>query len=191
MARIPVEEAASRHEVEAAIKGLTEADHLRILKYANLKAQGLDCSNQELINEAFALALNPAGEKHFRRWRKGQLPFLHLILGAIRSTASNWRKKKKSDPHFVEPNAVEDEPASMAKSRELELSQHLVRKEMLQKIKDEFRNDQLVLDIIDGFAERMARAEIIEVLEIDENTYDAAARRLRRKANSLYPKGEN
>lgn len=186
--RIPIERAASRAEVEAAIQGMTEADTIRVDRFARFKAEQIGCLSAELLNEAIVAVLDPESR---RRWEKDSVPFVQFLVGAIRSTASSWAKARSREPEFVTPVEGQGDPIQQAQSREANPDRPVIARAMVSEIRSHFREDKLVLDIMDGLSEGMSRAEIIDVLDLDATAYDTAVRRLRRGALSMFPERMN
>lgn len=184
--QLPNEQIASRVDIEAAIRSLTDADKTRINDYAEFLAWKVDCGKEELINEAMSAVLDTENR---RRWKKDRVSFLQLLLGTIRSLASNWAKQRSRRLETLVSKDGSTSPIQRAHSREPDPERAAISRDILDRIRAEFASDQLVLDIIGGL-DGMTRSEIIAALDIDETTYDSAARRLRRRAHQLFPQGE-
>src|SRR5437016_5523433 len=100
--RIPVENAASLDEIEAAINALTATDLGRIRGAARLLLYGLGPLGgrmdwRELYNKAILAFYRVGG----RRWKKGEVDFVKTVVEAMRSIASHWKSKAAAEQSVV------------------------------------------------------------------------------------------
>ena len=75
-----------------AIQSLSDADNLRLEKFARFRIRGLGRASagrdwRDLLGEALAATLDP----NHRRWNKS-VTFVQHLLGAMRSISTAWRK---------------------------------------------------------------------------------------------------
>jgi hypothetical protein len=88
--------------VRAAIEGLSEADLLRLEKFARYRVKGvgrmaLGRDHNDLLADAIADTLDPTK----RRWNKA-VTFVQHLLGAMRSISSHWREQFDPDEARLE-----------------------------------------------------------------------------------------
>ncbi|MCI0724302.1 MAG: hypothetical protein L0338_35865 [Acidobacteria bacterium] len=186
--RIPKEQAASPLEVSAAIKGLTRPQLLRLEKYARFLIRGLphraSRDHEDLLQEAMKATLN--GD---RRWNRQKVPdfYVHL-LGVMRSSANHWLEQAQREPVSTEadvlvtqPNGETQSPLELAPSCSPDAERTLAAKQRLDEIDRIFGEDALVSLIIAGLREGRNGPEIQALLDVSQNDYDAALKRMRRR----------
>jgi hypothetical protein len=208
---VPEEEAANLDEVVAAIDGLKPAEWLRLRKFASLRMAGLSDGRrqgEDLLQEAFTRtasgALRADGQdgdtglgadgpsekpKRARRWRRS-VPFVHHLLGVMRSTSTAWRDA--ANPAVV----VSLSAVPLADGSALDLQEgapdsrrRLVAAELLASIRREFEGDDVVLAVIDGLASGMSQPEIADDMGVHLLVVTSALKKLRRHVKELYGKG--
>lgn len=100
--RVPEEKAASQDEIQTAIHSLTEAELLRLEKFARWRIRGLGRASggrdwEDLLGETLTATLD---DDH-RRWNKS-VSFVQHLLGAMRSISTAWKKKFDPDEAYLE-----------------------------------------------------------------------------------------
>jgi hypothetical protein len=183
-------EYAGRAEVEQALLGLSEADLLRLHRFANWKARSLRGSSKgrdgdDLLQEAVMSTLVGAeGTEDGRKWNK-KIPFRQHLEGAIRSTASHWRREAQLEPETLETDLsrVTDEgeetnEAALAPDSEPGPERIAEARENLAQVMSYFAEDDNAVLVLEGLREGLKRSEMLE-LGITSADYDAALKRIR------------
>lgn len=171
------DEYASDAEVEAALRGLTAAQTLRLSQVAEFRARavatlGLGLSGDDLLQEAIGRTLS--GD---RRWRKSKVGFERHLRETIRSIVSHAPDEFRgglptlSDPHD-EGEALLGRPPTAERIA--------AAREALAKIEAKFADDDEVLLVIEGLATEMNGPEIQRELDLTQNQYETIMTRLRR-----------
>ena len=186
------EEAASPEEIGAAVEGLGTADWSRLRSFARFRMAGLSPEQlkartyEDLLGEAIARAAT--GD---RRWRR-TIPFVHFLLGAMRSISTAWRSEANPDPAALEPSSLIDgqttpDPLDSAAGTEPDRLRIILARERLAAIRSHFAADEMVLLLIDGLEQGLEVAETAAELGIEQKSVEAALKKLRRHTRSLFP----
>lgn len=171
---------ATPEEVEAAIKGVSDADALRLGRvgefYArNLAGLGLGISGDDLLAEA--MKRTHQGRRH---WKKKKVTFVKHLCEAMRSIASHAPDKLHG---AVIVAAAEDTGpgTAVAIATPFPDARRLTSaKEQLAEIRAAFADDEEVGLVIECMADRAKGPEIQADLGITEKQYEAIMLRLRR-----------
>lgn len=210
---MPPKSSSERHatveELSQAIAQLTKAELLRLTYRAKLLAWGTEYSHPlELFNEACKRALIAAsgdrrdGERG-RPWPIDRVPLPAFLSGCMDSIAEASRDsayQTKTDRLEAVASEAGDVDAVIHKAglwnadvveQAVEAEDIAERLEGAQRdaeaIEKHFANDQDVLAVIEGEKAGLSVAEVLEMFEIDQTTYDSARRKLRRKVDKLMP----
>lgn len=169
----------SRHrspeELRAFIEGLSDEDGLRLTAAAaRLARTSCWTTAKDLLHSAFVAAM--CGE---RRCPAGTNP-LAFLINAMRSILSNERAKDTRS-EFVD---LEDEQnqhlAVNPESPERVRERHDLLLELENAIRKEFGDDDRPVMVYEGRIEGMSRAEIRDLLEMEQTPFESLERRLRR-----------
>jgi DNA-directed RNA polymerase specialized sigma24 family protein len=194
------EKVATVEEIRQAVEKLTKSEWAKLHSFARNRARmmalrGSAFTEEDLVREAILALLEER-----RTWNPKKVDFVGLLIGAIRSIASNY-KAATEDGDFalpasqiVSPEEDEDEPSSpteMFPDGRPTPEQAAVVSNLLSEVHESFSDDAEALVIMDGWRDRMSGTEIIEALEIDRSTYETIARRIRRKTAARWPKGSH
>lgn len=205
----PTDEYATAEEFAAAVAQLTTTELIRLKKRAAILLWGSEYSNpMELLNEAVKRTLIAAtgdrkdGERG-RPWPKNRvvLPaFLSMCMQSIADSSQDSIAQTMTDgleamadsrgetgtvlhgAGFSHPDIVEQALVS-----EEDAERQAAAKQDVAIIQRHFAADQAVLAVIEGEKEELSVAEVLEMFEIDQKTYDSARRRLRRQVDKLMP----
>ncbi len=205
----PTDEYATAEEFAAAVAQLTTSELIRLKKRAAILLWGSEYSNpMELLNEAVKRTLIAAtgdrkdGERG-RPWPKNRvvLPaFLSMCMQSIADSSQDSIAQTMTDgleamadsrgetgtvlhgAGFSHPDIVEQALVS-----EEDAERQAAAKQDVAIIQRHFAADQAVLAVIEGEKEELSVAEVLEMFEIDQKTYDSARRRLRRQVDKLMP----
>jgi hypothetical protein len=167
-------EAAGFDEIKDAIAGLTEAELLRLERYAFWRMRGARgfTDHNDLLHQALTATLQGT-----RRWYKNKVDLVGHLLGAMQSIASNWNKRPAEDEI---DKLTEVLPVSAGQEEQL------LAREELANIKKKFINDTTITLIICELEEGLKLKEIREKYGMPANVYEAAIKRMRRKLDQLY-----
>lgn len=194
--RIPDERAATPDEVRAAIDSLSEADHVRLEKFARYRIRGLGRrargrNHEDLLSEAITDTLDP--EK--RRWNK-EVSFVRHLIGVMRSISSHWREQFDADEACLESELVRTSeqgellnPLDLIGSEAPGAERIFEAKRQLEEIEKAVAGDRIVRDILGGMRAEMSPSEIREVLGLTPTEYETAMKRFRRHVRPTAAQG--
>ena len=197
---------ASLEDIRRAIQSLTEADMVKLQRYADnrIRRIGKSASNRDahlLLTEA----MNSLLEVGRRHWYPDRVDLVGFLIGAMRSISSNWARKaaeggvleiSETDQIRIS-DAGEEQKSAIAKtpSPSLDPEQQLIRQEcqtedqLIEEIATLFKDRYLASLILDGWKAGMKGPEIIEALNIDATEYRTEVRLVRRRIDERWPKG--
>lgn len=192
---MPAEAAATEAEVRAAVEGLFGADLVRLREEARWRARAVPTSQlkgrdwNDLLGDAITATLNRE-----RLWRK-EIPLVQHLRAVVRSMASHWKEAARPDLAVPASRlATEDadgevyDPLEVA-GNEPRPDDALDSKELEDAIREHFRDDALVIVILDALTEAgYSRSELPALLDLPANECEAALRRLRRFTAQQLPK---
>jgi DNA-directed RNA polymerase specialized sigma24 family protein len=178
----------TREEIAAAIRGLSPADGLRLRKVATLYSAGRPITIDDLLQEAFARALDG-------RSCPPDVEVVRFLAEAMRSIAHGEQEKvgnrlvlvsaDGTDANAMEAYAVPD-PSPGAESR-------IIGEEQAEEIRVAilalFDGDEVAQVIVEGMMEELEGEELRELCGLDETAYNSKRRLIRRRIDSAYPKG--
>ncbi len=179
---------ATDAEIEAAVRGLSDADAARLAKIAtfrarSLQALGLGIDGVDLLQEAIERTVRGATMScpGARRWPKS-VPFVKYLAETMRSIASHARESLEGVT--VMPASQEDPDGRMdglvLTSRSTDLERLAAAREKLDQIDRKFATDDTVRLIIEGLSTGMTGPEIQKELGINDTQFETAMTRLRR-----------
>jgi hypothetical protein len=192
------EKIATIEEIALAIEKLTHAEWAKLHAFARNRARmmalrGSTFIAEDLLSQALVALLDER-----RRWNPKKVNFVGLLMGAIKSIASNYRAATQGGNFALPASQVSSAPQNRDKtSTAIEThtdsrpnpEQIVVVSNMLSEVYYSLRDDPEAIVVMDGWRDRMTGPEIIEALEIDRKAYETIVRRIRRKAAVLWPKG--
>lgn len=190
---------ATQEEIEEALGALTPAQLVQLEKssqfrHRSLGPRGAGRNENDLLSDAVIAILRGR-----RKWFRENCTFMALLQGVMRSLASHIRAGKpvdafdEIDPSLAgEPNNAEDfleqlpiqgsvDPEQLLLARDLDKQ----ARDLDKQIRERFADDFVVLLIYEALQDEMKPADIRSALDITENEYHAAAKRLRRAARSF------
>lgn len=196
---------ASLEDIRRALQALTEADWVKLNAYAELRVRivGISAPSRDACH-LFMQAMDSL-ETGRRHWYPGNVDLVKFLIDAMWSISSNWARRREKTGYVEVPETdlvryseereeretvLEQAQSQDANPEEQLLQSEIPTQEQLeQEIKDLFKDKPLVFQILDGWSAEMKGPEIIEVLNIDENQYQTAARLVRRRTKARWPKG--
>jgi hypothetical protein len=186
--RVPEDRRGTPDEVRAALESLTEADLVRLEKYARYRIRGLGRAakgrdHDDLLGAAVQDTLDPAK----RSWNK-DVSFVRHLMGAMRSISSHWREQFDPDEARLESEVVRTteegeilSPLDLVGSTEPAADRAMEARRQLEGIEKAVADDQLVSDILGGMRAGMSPTEIREALGLTPTEYETAMKRFRRR----------
>ena len=178
---------ATHEEIEAAIRALTRTQLLRLASFAwfshrALGSRGAGRNEGDLLSDAIIATLEGR-----RKWIKDNCDFPTFLKGVMRSMTSHIRNGKATDAFDAiaprpasEHDDAEDLLEQIPTSAPVDPERQLLARDLDKQIRERFANDVVVLLVYDAFQDKMKPVDIQSCLDITENEYNAAAKRLRR-----------
>lgn len=177
----------SRHrspeDLRAFIENMPDRDRARLVAIAARFAKTADwTTTQDLLQGAFVSAIS--GDRRC----PAEVDPLVFLIGAMRSTLSNERDKDSwSDESDLEDEQHQHLVVNLeTPERVLERLDSIL--ELKSAITKEFDGDDRPFMVFEGRVEGMSRAEIRDMLGMDQTAFESLERRLRRLMNKHFPK---
>ena len=181
---------ATQEELEAAIRALTQAHLIHLEKIAwfrhrTLGARGAGRNEGDILSDAIIAILEGR-----RKWIKDSCDFMTFLKGVMRSLTSHIRDGKATDAFDkIAPNPdndnAEDFIEQLLPQAYFDPERQLHERDLDRQVREWFKDDAVVLLVYEAFLEKMKPADIRSCLDITENEYHAAAKRLRRAVRRL------
>jgi len=192
LGELPSDSFHDRDAVEQAILALSEAELLRLRKFAIWRIRGLGRkargrTHEDLMGEATTSILDGT-----RPWRKSIAFYVHL-RGCIRSISNAWSQKNDIDMWFASELASSEGESKAGRVRPaLEAvrdggpdPEHRAHVRLqLERVHRLFPCGTTDRQIIDCWANGQTHAEAQAELGLSKNLYDAAVKRIRRTATA-------
>ena len=194
------EKVATVEEIAQAIEKLTRGEWAKLHSFARNRARmmalrGSAFTEEDLVADAIFALLEER-----RHWNSKKVDFVGVLMGAIRSIASNYRQATENGDfalpasQFLLPAEDEDEAGSPTETHpdgRPTPEQVVIVSDLLSDVYELFSEDPEALVIMDGLRDRMSGTEIIDALQIDRKAYESIVRRIRRKIAARWPKGSH
>lgn len=197
------EKVATVDEVSDAIDKVSPDGWVKVYAFAKNRARfmalyGGVVDESDLVQEAIAALLQER-----RTWKPSQVNFVGLLIGAIRSIASNHKAKSLTSGYSIPEGqiAITDDgdeseaPTALCADSRPNPEQAMIQAEReadnvvrVQELYSFFDGDKEARDVMDGWRDGMSGTEIMEVLEIDRKGYETIAKRIRRKSVARWSK---
>jgi len=191
----PPERVATFADITTAIERLTQADGVRLEKYAAWRIRGIPAA--QIKGRDWGSLLTDAVTKTLegdRQWKMG-ISFVQHLVGVMRSTSSHWAKEADPDPAIsasrlerLGPDGEVQSPYLQAPDIAPNPEQVLLAKETLDEVRRHFKEDWLVSLVIDALGEGHRPSDLQE-LGVSANDVQAALKKLRRHAREMFPRG--
>lgn len=169
----------SRKEVEDAIRGLSDANWIRLKSCANFYAR-TSLGSDDLLQEAFCRALEDD-----RRKCPVDVDIVRFLAQAMRSIA-HGEHEKLSNRLINESESIDNLPV---KATENIFIDDETADNITTKIMSLFDDDLLAKEIIEGLMVGLNAAEIRELTDIDKTSYESKRRLIRRRVTKHFPNG--
>ena|SRR2546423_11565406 len=182
------EHAATLSEIRAAYYNLSEAELVRLDRYARALIRGLGQRNpgysgDDLLQEAFKATL--AGE---RLWKKDAVDFCRHLTGVMKSLANHLGEKFDRNEGRVEwetasaPLETEaDDPLARVTTPLPDAERRLAAREEVEQIERLVKDHSHAILILEGLYYGMTGPEIQKELGISKNDYEAIMKWMRRR----------
>lgn len=183
------EKVATVEEVSEAIEKLLPEEWAQLYAFARNRARmmslyGGAVDESDLVQLTFVSLLEQR-----RKWNPKKVSFIGLLIGAMRSIASNHKEKALSSGYAEAESQLgsddEDEEVASLIERHpdarLTPEQQLILGNWATEVYDYFHDDVEACVLMDGWKDGMSGTEIIETLEIDRKGYETIVRRIRRR----------
>jgi len=180
----------SRDEIASAIRGLTPAQWARLRKVANRYAFGRPIEPNDLLQEAFARALDENGRKC-----PADVEVVKFLAEAMRSIAHGEAEKVENRPMLVPIASHSDQEDGTTDPPDpaLSVEEWLVRDQDAAVIRRDllalFDDDPQARDIVEGTMEGLNADELRELTSLDKTAYDSKRKLIRRRIDKKYPEG--
>lgn len=193
---------ATVEEVREAIERLTDADLLRLRKFARWRMSSLGAlirgrDHGDLLEEAIAATLEPGR----RAWRKGTVDFLYHLRMTMQSISDGWKTRKDADQiletemHPADPDEHLEDPLGTAAvgaaearedgSRKDDQENRLISNQALDSLRQAVADDAVASEVFDGMCAGLNGPDIKEILGLSEGELQSARRKITRHAASL------
>lgn len=181
----------SRDEIEAAVRGFSASDWVRLRKIAKFYANVGAIEADDLIQEAMMRALST-------RTCPSHVDVVRFLAETMRSIAHGEREKMRPVAQFVPVSRTGD---SVDQGTELVDEGDAAEAVLILKqdaahcvatygaIRTLFEDDPIAKDVLEGLLEDLTPAEIQELTGLDATGYDSKRRLIRRRIEKAYPKG--
>ena len=191
------EKVATVEEVSNAIDQMSADGWAKVYAFAKNRARfmalyGGAVEESDLVQEAIAALLQER-----RTWKPSQVNFVGLLIGAIKSIASNHKAKSLSSGYSTPESQItttddgdeSEAPTALYADSRPNQEQTMIQCEReaadvlrVHELYGIFDSDKEARDVMDGWRDGMSGTEIMEVLEIDRKGYETIAKRIRRKS---------
>jgi DNA-directed RNA polymerase specialized sigma24 family protein len=189
---------ATNAEVREAIGSLTDAELTRLGRYAWWRVQAIGKGargnkHEDLLQEAIVRTLDGR-----RTWNRSAVDFIGHLIGVIRSIASEWAESLEAERHeeplletelVRNPDGTDVNPFQSVVSPAPGFEKTFEAQDSVSFIREFFRDDPEVLEIMEGLAAELKGPEICEILGISRTAYETVMRRLRRSLPKIFPEG--
>ena len=117
-----------------------------------------------------------------RKWKPGSVSMVDLLSGVVRSISSHWAEAFDPETARLESELSDDRqrpsPLAAAQSDRPDQERELGAKQELEALLRYFKDDDIVVLVIEGFREGMTGPQTCEALGISRKDYEAARKRM-------------
>jgi DNA-directed RNA polymerase specialized sigma24 family protein len=200
------EKVATVDEISEAIEKLLPEEWAKLYAYGKNRAHmmalyGGALDEKDLVQNAIIALLEER-----RTWNPKKVTFIGVLMGAMKSIASNYKQKSLKSGYSVPESQLapvdeDDESESLVElhpDSRLNPEQQILaseeEEEAVRFVEDLYAflgEDLEALLVMDCWKEGLSGTEIIQTLEIDRKAYETIVRRIRRKSTAQWPKGSS
>lgn len=195
--RVPDELAATADEVRAALADLSDADLLRLEKYATWRVRRVPVEKRErrdgeaLLRLAIDLTLEGT-----RRWHKRQ-GIVHHLEDVMSSVANHWAKRPVTDTSILACELARDrddgttiDPLAEVPSQEPSPERQALARDLLAQVEALCNGDARSSLVLQGLREGLTDREIADALGITEGAVQESKRKIYTRARRAFPEGK-
>lgn len=178
----------SQTEIQQTIRNFTAAQWARLRRASQYYAFGRPITAKDLLQEACLRAITT-------RKCPDDVDVVTFLTQTMRSIASGEEDKAARRPPIAEAPESEDQEDPLhnfphpAKSPEDEVIGREREAAILQKLLALFEDDPVAWNIFKGDMDGYSAAELRELLDLDETTYDSKRKLIRRRLNKALAEG--
>jgi hypothetical protein len=162
----PAAAVLSAAEAGAAIRSLTQADKIALMKIARLYAKKTPYDHEDLLQEAMCRVLDGA-----RAWPR-HLTALRFLWGVVRSIAWEWKNELPDKPSDIADPGSEERRAIAGLD--------------VIKIIALFDDDPAAQIIVRGMMEGARGQELQDLSGLDKTDYESKRTKIRRRVEKLW-----
>lgn len=200
------EKVATVDEISEAIEKLLPEEWAKLCAYAKNRARMMALYGAALDAEDLVQSAITAMLEERRTWNPKKVAFIGVLMGAMKSIASNHKEKSLKSGYSVPESQLatgdeDDEPETPVQlhpDSRLNPEEQLLAAEhdnesigFVEDLYAFFGDDLEALLVMDCWKEGLTGTEIIQTLEIDRKAYETIVRRIRRKSTAQWPKGSS
>lgn len=200
------EKVATVDEISEAIEKLHPEEWAKLHAYAKNRARmmalyGGAVDAEDLVQSAIIALLEQR-----RTWNPKKVTFIGVLMGAMKSIASNHKEKSLKSGYSVPESQLasssegdeSETPVTLHPDSRLNPEQQIFASEdeqeevrFVEDLYAFFGEDLEALLVMDCWKEGLSGTEIIQTLEIDRKAYETIVRRIRRKSTAQWPRGNS
>jgi hypothetical protein len=200
------EKIATVDEVSDAVEKLLPEEWAKLNAYAKNRARmmalyGNSAEGRDLVRQAVLALLEEQ-----RTWNPRKVTFVGVLMGAMKSIASNYKEKSLASGYAIpdsqvtaggedgETTSVIDQHPDARLSPEdqmIAVEHETATTTLVAEVYSFFHDDAKAQLVMDGWQEGLSGTDIMETLEIDRKEYETIVRRIRRKSTARWPKEGN
>lgn len=200
------EKVATVDEISEAIEKLLPEEWAKLYAYAKNRVRMMALYGAALDAEDLVQSAITAMLEERRTWNPKKVTFIGVLMGAMKSIASNHKEKSLKSGYSVPESQLatgdeDDEPETPVQlhpDSRLNPEEQLLAAEhdnesigFVEDLYAFFGDDLEALLVMDCWKEGLTGTEIIQTLEIDRKAYETIVRRIRRKSTAQWPKGSS
>lgn len=187
---VPDAQAATPEEIQSAVESLTESEWYKLRRIGEnlvtlLGDKAGDRRGDDLLNEVFLRLVNRK-----RKWDRSKVEFFYFLVGAMRSVANAWLRKKVSpteQPVLASAMVSENADGELSDPSEEFAAIHkppdvmLVYAEVVRDIEAVCADDQRASEVIEALREGCSPADVRELWGLSQKEYNAVMVKIRRR----------
>jgi len=200
------EKVATIDEISEAIEKLHPEEWAKLRAYAKNRAHMMALYGGALDAEDLVQCAIIALLEQRRTWNPKKVTFIGVLMGAMKSIASNHKEKSLKSGYSVSEsqlasgneNDESETPVTLHPDSRLNPEQQMLVSEdeqetvrFVENLYAFFGEDLEALLVMDCWKEGLSGTEIIQTLEIDRKAYETIVKRIRRKNTAQWPKGSS
>jgi len=174
----------TENEINEAIRNFSDIVWLRLRKVARYFAQFSPLDEKDLLQEAFARALD--GKRHCPR----HVDVVKFLVEVMRSIRSDECKSQKRKPEIYLLSDVDDEGEITDSFKDI-----IAQEEECAQIKSAilalFEEDDIAQMMVEGIMEDIKGEELRSLVNLETTAFASKRKLIRRRIDKAFPKGWN